>query len=333
MHAPDFWSAPERGWQAQLLKPASALYDLGARLRQITTTAYRASVPVLCVGNLTLGGTGKTPVAVALCESFKTSGRSPTFLTRGYGGRLKGPLLVDAARHRAEDVGDEPLLLAEIAPVVVSSNRVAGAQFAEATGASLIIMDDGFQNPTLEKTLSVVVVDGETGFGNGAVFPAGPLREPVARGLARAHAIILVGGAGTLPERQEFARLPVFPVQLLPDEITAAAVRGRTVVAFAGIGRPRKFFTTLENCGAVLAGTHAFPDHFPYTEAHIAALKAETARRGAALITTHKDLVRIPLALREGIEVLRVRAHFAEPGAIAAFINETLASFAPPARA
>lgn len=320
MHAPDFWNRPQRGWQARALSPLAALYTWGGRWRMASTAPAKAAVPVLCVGNLTLGGTGKTPVAIALCEMLKADGQKPFFLTRGYGGTEKGPLRVDPARHTAQDVGDEPLLLAEAAPVIVARDRVAGAARAAHEGASLIIMDDGFQNPTLAKTASVLVIDGAARFGNGAVFPAGPLREPVAQGLMRAQGLIVMGG--TSPPEVTSAVLPCFQAHLVPDPQAAARFRDQRVFAFAGIGRPAKFFSTLKDCGALLAGTQDFPDHFAFSENDIATLKARAAALDALPVTTAKDLVRLPAALRDGIAVLPVRTEFSAPGEITGFLRK-----------
>lgn len=319
MRAPDFWSRPQRGWQARALSPFAALYTWGGRWRMASTTPAQAAVPVLCIGNLTLGGTGKTPVAIALAQMLKAGGHAPFFLTRGYGGRERGPLRVDPARHTADDVGDEPLLLAGAAPVIVARDRVAGAALAVRDGASLIVMDDGFQNPTLAKTASLVVIDGVAHFGNGAVFPAGPLREPVSQGLARAQGLIVVGGA--LPPEAGAPALPCFPARLVPAPEAAALFHGRRVFAFAGIGRPEKFFSTLKDCGAVLAATEAFPDHFPFGAQDIDDITSRAASLDALPVTTAKDLVRLPAELRGAIAVLPVRAEFSAPDKVTDFLR------------
>jgi len=320
MRPPDFWSRPTPGWQTALLAPAAAAYRWAGRLRQTSVTPHRAGIPVLCVGNLTLGGTGKTPIAIALGGIAKASGHTPFFLTRGYGGTLRGPVRVDPALHLASDVGDEPLLLAEAAPVIVARDRVAGAQRALHDGASLIIMDDGFQNPALAKDMSLIVIDGEAGFGNGAVFPAGPLRETVAQGLARAQGIVVVEGARPSIDETAFDPLPVFHASLAPDPHDADMLRGQMVFAFAGIGRPEKFFATLRACGAVVADTRSFPDHFPFAQGEVAALHAQAKALGARLVTTQKDYVRLPPPLRAGIATLRVSAAFSDYAGIAKFI-------------
>jgi tetraacyldisaccharide 4'-kinase len=243
-------------------------------------------------------------------------------LTRGHGGRLAGPLLVDPERHGAHDVGDEALLLARVAPTIVSRERVAGARLAAAQGAGLLLMDDGHQNFSIRKSLSLVVIDSALGFGNGRVIPAGPLRESTRRGLARANALVLMEGAAgkrTSAQTLSFAG-PVFAASLAP---TASLEPGR-YFAFAGIGRPAKFLKTLQSLGADLAGVRWFADHHPYTEHEIAALKAQAAQAHARLVTTEKDLVRLPPAWREGISVLPVRAELADEAAFRRFLDSRL---------
>src|SRR5690242_5245426 len=237
---PEFWA--HRGLLSTVLEPAAWVYGQAAAARQRWTTPWRAPVPVICVGNLVAGGAGKTPVALSLAQRLAKRGRRVHILSRGYGGRSPGPLAVDPARHTAADVGDEPLLLAEVAPTWVARDRVAGAKAAIAAGAELLLLDDGFQNPTFAKDLSLVVVDGGYGLGNGRVLPAGPLREPLPRGLARADAIVLMGedSAGVAPITAE---KPLCRARLVPEN--PGEVAGRTVVAFAGIGRPEKFFATV----------------------------------------------------------------------------------------
>jgi tetraacyldisaccharide 4'-kinase len=267
---------------------------------------------VICVGNLVAGGAGKTPIAIAIAERLIARGKAVHFLSRGYGGREKGLLRVDPARHAAADVGDEPLLLARIAPAWVSRDRAAGAAAAVAAGAQIIVMDDGFQNPGLAKDLSLLAVDGGYGFGNGRVMPAGPLREPLAAGLARADAVALIGTdqcgvADRLPPSLPLLRAVLAPI--------AAALAGRRVFAFAGIARPEKFFATLQSMGCVLAGRRAFADHHAYGEAEVAALIEEARHADAVPVTTEKDAVRLPPALRAGIETLPVAIRWRDEAA------------------
>jgi tetraacyldisaccharide 4'-kinase len=315
MRPPDFWypgtgrAAP---LPARLLAPLAYLYDRIAAARASTVIPYRAAVPVICVGNLTAGGTGKTPIALALAAALAARGVAPIFLSRGYGGRAEGPLAVDPARHNATEVGDEPLLLARAHPAVISRNRPAGADAACRLGAQAIIMDDGFQNPSLIKDLSFVVIDTAIGFGNGLVIPAGPLREPVSRGLARADAVVLLGD-GPSP-LGAFAK-PVLRARLNPDPITA-----ETLLAFAGIGRPAKFFETLSALGAIPAETAPFPDHHAYSDAEITALKTRAA--GRPLVTTEKDFMRLGPRQREGILSLPVTAVFDDETALATLLGK-----------
>jgi tetraacyldisaccharide 4'-kinase len=255
-----------------------------------------AGVPVVCIGNLTIGGAGKTPTAILLAQWLAAGGRRPFLLSRGYGGALSGPVRVDAARHVAEQVGDEPLLLARTAPAIVARDRVAGAKAAREAGADCIVMDDGFQNPALEKNLSILAVDGRRGVGNGRVFPAGPLRAPLAAQLARAHAVLLIGegpageSVGTQARR---CGLPVFHGRLEPDAAVLATLRGLPVLAFAGIADPEKFFATLRDSGVDVRAAVPFPDHHRYRRHEARALAKRAEREGISLVTTEKDLARL----------------------------------------
>jgi len=312
MKAPGFWRAD--GALPALLSPLSLGMIAGAWLRRRMTTPYRAPVPVICVGNLVAGGAGKTPVAIALGQRLAARGKAVHFLSRGYGGREAGPLRVDPGKHAAADVGDEPLLLARVAPSWIARDRAAGATAAVAAGAEAIVLDDGFQNPTVAKDLSLLVVDGNYGFGNGHVIPAGPLREPRAAGLARADAVVLMepdgaGVASLLPPG-----MPVLRATLAPTD--ADTLRGRTVFAFAGIARPEKFFATLESIGCRMAARRAFPDHHPFSDAEIATLLADAARAGAVPVTTEKDAIRLPRALRDRVATLPVALRWADEAAV-----------------
>ncbi|HVJ53761.1 MAG TPA: tetraacyldisaccharide 4'-kinase [Aliidongia sp.] len=310
MRAPEFWT--RRGWESAALAPAAALFDTAGRIKRALATPWRAPVPVVCVGNLTVGGAGKTPVVLALAQAL---GVNVHLLTRGYGGSLAGPVRVDPARHDFRAVGDEPLLLARAAPTWVARDRAAGAKAAVAAGAGLILMDDGLQNPSLRQDLRLIVVDGGYGFGNGRVLPAGPLREDLRRGLARVHGAILVGddraGAGA-----RLAGLPMARARLAPRN----EIAGR-VLAFAGIGRPRKFFETLEAIGAELVERVGFPDHHPYGAAEIEALLARAEALRATPVTTAKDAIRLPPGLRERVAVLEIELAWASVADEAAIMD------------
>lgn len=309
MRAPEFWHG--RGGAATLLRPAGMLYGLAGALRIAVGRPWRAPVPVVCVGNLTVGGTGKTPVAIDLAR--RLAERTPHLLTRGYGGKLAGPVRVDPKTHTVAEVGDEPLLLARVAPTWVARDRKAGARRAIAAGAGLLIMDDGFQNPSLAKDRSLLVVDGPAGFGNGLLFPAGPLREPAARGFARASALVMIG-----EDRHSIGRdapLPVLRATLVPAMPLAFAPMA-PVVAFAGIGRPEKFFATLAALGVTPLDHRAFPDHHVFAERELADLEALARGRGARLVTTEKDAVRLPLPWRSRVAVLRVAIEWEDPAAL-----------------
>jgi tetraacyldisaccharide 4'-kinase len=313
MRAPEFW---QRGGVAPaLLAPAALVYGAAGLLRERAATPWRAPVPVVCVGNLTVGGAGKTPTALAIARVLRSWDLSVAFLSRGYGGALRGPVLVDPAQHDARAVGDEPLLLAQEGPTWVARDRKDGARFAIADGADVIVMDDGLQNPSLKKDLKLVVVDGGYGFGNEHVLPAGPLREPLSRGLARADAFVIVGPDPLGFATRLQARAPVLTAALKPDP-AAQALAGRTVYAFAGIGRPDKFFTTLDALGARRAASHAFADHHPYTEAEILRLIDGAESADAVLVTTAKDHVRIPEKLRARVTAVKVDLLFDDSAAL-----------------
>lgn len=309
MTPPAFWL--EGGPLSRALSPLGALVSLAGRLRGLWVRPKRAPVPVVCVGNLTVGGTGKTPTAIAIARALIGRGRKPAFVSRGYGGSARGPLCVDAATADARVVGDEAILLARVAPAWIGADRAAAAFAAAAAGADCLILDDGFQNPALAKDFSLVVIDGATGFGNGKVMPAGPLREPVARGLARADAALVMGEdrSGLLPRLAR--RLPAFAARLEPRG-DFARLSGARVVAFAGIGRPQKFFDTLAALGAQVVRTFVFADHHPYLPTDIEPILADARRLDARPVTTEKDAVRIPEGQRRGMDTVAVAAEIDE---------------------
>jgi tetraacyldisaccharide 4'-kinase len=310
MRAPEFWR--KRGAVAQALAPLGALYGASVAFKARIAAPFDPGLPVICVGNLTAGGSGKTPIAIAMADMLRIRGHKPYFLTRGYGGSEQGPALASRG-HSAAVMGDEALLLARAAPTIVARDRAAGARLAKDKGATVLVMDDGHQNFSLRKSLSLVVVDAQAGFGNGFQIPAGPLREPVRQGLARADAVILVGDGA--PDLQGF-RGPVLRAQLAAD---GGSFAGKPVFAFAGIGRPEKFVAALEQAGAHVIGSCFFADHHPYTEDEILELKAVAG--DIMLVTTEKDFVRLSTKSREGIKVLKVTAVFDDAGAIGRLLD------------
>jgi tetraacyldisaccharide 4'-kinase len=256
----------------------------------------RATLPVICLGNLTVGGSGKTPAALAVAHLLHAAHERPFFLSRGYGGKLAGPVRVNPALHHAADVGDEPLLLARLAPTVVARDRPAGAKFAQSAGASVIVMDDGFQNPSLTKNLAILVVDGRRGIGNGRIIPAGPLRAPLDIQLDRAQALMVVGppdGAAAVIEDAGRRGLAIFHARLEPDPQVLAAIGRRRVLAFAGIGDPERLFATLTAAGVDVAQRAAYPDHHRYTAAEARDLMTRAQAGNFMLVTTEKDLARL----------------------------------------
>jgi tetraacyldisaccharide 4'-kinase len=292
MRAPSFWWKPGRGG---LLSPLAGFYGAAAWLR-LQRRGRRAGIPVICLGNLTVGGAGKTPAALTVARFLLAAHRRPFFLSRGYGGQLAGPVTVNPKNHNAADVGDEPLLLAQLAPTIVARNRVAGAEAARFGGANVIVMDDGFQNPSLQKDLSILLVDNRRGIGNGRIIPAGPLRAPLEAQLARAQALVTVGtsdGAAAVEQAARRRRLPIFHGRIEPDQQTLAALIGRKVLAFAGIADPEKFFATLDEAGVVIAARREFPDHHQYTATEARDLLARADAENLLLLTTEKDHVRL----------------------------------------
>ncbi|MGE3530026.1 MAG: tetraacyldisaccharide 4'-kinase [Methyloceanibacter sp.] len=290
-----FWWYRKKGALASALAPLGRVYGRIAERRFAGVTPYRSSLPVICIGNFTAGGGGKTPTAIAIASLLKALGAKPAFLTRGYGGTSKGPVLVAKGRS-AEEVGDEPLLLAEAAPTMVAADRVAGAKAIEATEADVIVMDDGFQNPSLEKDLSLVVVDAGVGVGNGLVMPAGPLRAPLSEQMARADALIVIGDGGrAAPVIETFARQgrPALKARMVP-RLDKRWLTVLPVIGFAGIARPSKFFDTLRGNGARLIDARAYRDHYRYSERQARSLLKEAKDYNAMLVTTEKDWVRLP---------------------------------------
>ncbi|NEU11979.1 tetraacyldisaccharide 4'-kinase [Methylobacterium sp. BTF04] len=316
MRPPAFWDAAPTHPVARVLRPLGALYGRHTAGR-MDRAGLRAPCPVLCVGNFTLGGAGKTPTALALAGLLRDLGANPAFLTRGYGGSLAGPVVVDPDRHRAGETGDEPLLLARLAPTILARDRLAGARLCVAQGADPVVMDDGLQNPSLTKDLSLAVVDAGVGVGNGLSFPAGPLRVPLARQWRHVNGLVLIGeGAKGEDVAKEAHRrgLPIHRARL----IAAAGLSKRRVIAFAGIGRPEKFFVSLRETGAEIVDTRAFPDHHPYRASDLEDLAARAARAGADLVTTEKDHVRLPQLFAARVGVLPVTLRFNDPGPLIA---------------
>ncbi len=306
MRDPAFWWR-RAGLAVGLLAPMAAAYGAIAARRMAAAGAH-AGLPVLCVGNFTLGGAGKTPTVMTLAEMLQDAGERPFCLSRGYGGSLAGPKQVDVHNDSAAQVGDEALLLALAAPTIVARDRVAGAQAARAAGCSVVIMDDGLQNTSLAKDFTLAVVDGRRGIGNACVFPAGPLRAPLAAQLARSDALLVVGdGAGARDVIAAARNLPVLHGRLVPDPAAVAALKARKVFAFAGIGDPDKFFATVTAAGIAIAQRRAFADHHRYTAEQAAWLIMQAEHDGLALLTTAKDRAR--MAGEPALAALAAKAH------------------------
>ncbi len=315
MRPPDFWqNKPDRpGFIAAILSPLAFIYASATAYRVQRAPAIKPDVPVICIGNLNISGTGKTPTVIALIELL--SNRNVHVVTRGYGGSEVGPLHVNEKNHTADEVGDEPLLLAAFSTTCVSKDRAAGVRAAQNAGAEVILLDDGFQNPDVAKSLNLVVVDAARGFGNGKVIPAGPLRETIHAGLSRADLLLSIGN---LEEQEKFD-------QLWGHQITVPRVRaetkplqtgmdwqGQRVLAFAGIGQPEKFFQTLRSLGANIVKSVPLDDHQPLSDTLLNRLQADATALSAQLVTTEKDAVRLPTGYRRNVLALPVRLKFTQ---------------------
>ena len=328
MRAPAFWNK-EGGAMPRLLGPLARLFTALAE-RRAAQPGWRASVPVICCGNATVGGAGKTTLALDLGRRLGARDVALHFLIRGYGGKAKAARRV-VPGDTAALVGDEALLLNEVAPTWVSGDRAASARLAIAQGARVLVMDDGLQNPSLERDLTLLVVNGATGFGNGQVMPAGPLREPVEAAAARCHAVVLIGEDATGALARLPAELPVLRARLRPgpEMLTLA---GRRVLAFAGIASPDNFFTSLTEAGAQLVGRAGFADHHPFTEAEVNDLLEQATKVSAVVATTPKDAVRLPAELRQKVLITGVDLEWRDPSEIEALLTILLAAPRPSAR-
>lgn len=321
MQAPDFWDRKTDGVLPTLLRPLGCFVSLVSSMRRQATAPWRAPVPVICVGNLVVGGAGKTPVALNIVQRLSTQGLTPHVVSRGYGGTEQGPVKVDLQEHTSYHVGDEPLLLSRAAPTWVSKDRRAGIEAAVAEGADIIVLDDGFQNPSVEKDLSLIVVDGNYGFGNGRVMPAGPLRESIPDGLKRADAVVLIGADEAdvwgRVRRSGFKNLSVIRAKIQPTG-DYAHLNGQKVFAFAGIARPEKFYATLRDLGCTLVGCKSFDDHHPFTEGEI--LDILTEAMDTPVLTTAKDHVRLNPKYRDRIGVVEVELAWKDSAEIDALL-------------
>lgn len=331
MRTPRYWfTAPDSpDWRARLFAPLGWLYGLGTARRVARADAgYHASVPVICIGNINAGGTGKTPTTIALAQRLISQGKAVHIVSRGHRGSEEGPLRVEEGHHKADQVGDEPLLMAAFAPTWIARDRVKGVQAAEAAGADIILMDDGFQNPSVHKALSIVVVDAVKGFGNARCIPAGPLREPVSAGMKRADILLSIGHsraqARFVQDWGGEITCPHVAGQLVPLQ-TGMDWQGMDVLAFAGIGLPEKFFATVSDLGANLLRAEALADHQTLTEALMKRLELEATALGAQLVTTEKDAVRLPDSFRRRVLTVPVRLELDDWSAVDAAITRIMA--------
>nr|WP_321982067.1 tetraacyldisaccharide 4'-kinase [uncultured Cohaesibacter sp.] len=336
MKAPGFWT--ERNALAWLLYPLSLVYGRISLARFKKKALYKAHMPVLCIGNLVMGGAGKTPTAITLGRVAKSQHLSPIFLTRGFKGQKPGPLLVDPATHSIADVGDEALLLARVAPTIVSRDRVAGAKLAEEISGgkegSIIIMDDGFQNPYLHKDFNLIIVDSQQGLGNGFVFPAGPLRAPLHPQVWRADQFVIVGEGSKGPQlHQLFSKLGKGTVnaRLLPGK--CSLLGGTRIFAFCGIGRPDKFHRTLDQLDLAVIDHIHFDDHHSFTIEEGQEILDRAAAQNLEIVTTAKDHVRLAelgevgAQLANKAHIIEVDMSFEDKGFAARLLTEVQRKF------
>lgn len=319
MKTPTFWN--QKNLLSDILIPFGWLYSGLTRLRLKLHHPYKSKLPVICIGNLTAGGSGKTPTAIALAQILQKEGYCPYFLSRGYGGKYQN-IIVNKQNYQAEECGDEPLLLSETAPVVINADRGKGARLAEAARADILIMDDGFQNPTLHKDISFIVIDGGFGFGNFRAIPSGPLRETFSQGIKRAQAAIIIGEDKT-SIKKHLGELPTFSGKIIPLPI---AQQEKGIIAFAGIGRPQKFYESLKQAGGKVIETYDFPDHHPYTTQDTQELEKRAKELDAFLYTTSKDYVKLPKEFQKKVEVLSIKIDWEDETSLRNFIIQQLSA-------
>lgn len=317
MKTPKYWQS--NSFISRILAPLGWVYGALTQARLKIIKPKKVEIPVICVGNITAGGTGKTPVSISIAKLLGIEMYHPYFVTRGYGGQLQN-VIVNNKKHTAAEVGDEPLLLSQQAPVVVNANRYAGAELAIKNGADVIVMDDGFQNPTLHKNLSFLVFDGTYGIGNGKIIPAGPLRETFCNGVKRADALVILGkDKHNLAEK---SGLPVFYGHT--EAVQTSNIENHNVVAFAGIGHPQKFYHTLCQQGFNVVETIDFPDHHFYSREELDEILEKAQILNAEVYTTSKDYVKIPHLLQKEIKVLEIAVVWDNPEQLTEFIRKKI---------
>lgn len=312
MKTPTFWN--KKNLFVYCLLPFSWIYHCVTTLRFKLKKPYKSHLPVICIGNLTAGGTGKTPVSIAIADILKQKGKNPFFISRGYGGKVKN-IIIHSYNNCAKEVGDEPLLLSKIAPVAVNPDRAEAAKLAVKSGADILIMDDGFQNPGLYKDISFLVFNGKLGIGNGAVIPAGPLRETFTSGIKRASALIIIGNDET--DIAKKTDLPVFFADITAEQPN---IKNKNIFAFAGIGYPEKFYNSLKKVGLNVVNTQDFPDHHFYTEKELNKIIETAQKQNLEIFTTSKDFVKIPTNMQKHFNVLNIQINWRDKKSVEDFI-------------
>lgn len=330
-NSPRFWWSSQK-FMRHLLFPFSIIYGYFADRTMKRKNVPSVSMPVLCVGNFTLGGTGKTPVVIALTNTAKRLGLKPGIVSRGYGGKIKHSRCVDLARDKARDVGDEPILLAQHATVAVGTDRIQSAKLLQNEGCNFILMDDGFQSRRMVIDFAVLVIDGLRGLGNGAVFPAGPLRAPLKTQLAYANSLIMIGTGDRsheIPQLAKQADKPLTHARLTP--LVKDNVKGKSFLAFAGIGNPEKFFCSIRELQGKVVKTMVYADHHFFTDRDLDDINNAANNNNLFIATTAKDFVRIKGdkkdKLLEKLYVFDVEVAFDDPDFCESIINDTLDRF------
>lgn len=326
MKTPDFWYSSEKSIRSLMLIPVAMIYDIISTLKRSYATPKKLPIPVICVGNVVAGGAGKTPVSLHIGQMLSDKGMKACFLSRGYGGSIKDrAILVNPEKHTAAMVGDEPLLLAQVLPTIVCPDRVLGAQLAIKKGAEVIVMDDGYQNPSLEKNLSILVIDGQRIYGNGRLIPAGPLRERPTSAMARAHMVVVMNRTDQVPTMPDEKAVYYATTKLQNSEL----FKGKKIYAFCGIANPEKFFAMLSATGANIIGTKAFEDHHPYSIAELNALLNAANEEKAVLVTTAKDMARIPKDVHECMIAAELALNFDNEGSLSYVLDYVLGRVTP----
>ena len=325
LKAPKFWYLKKDTFLSRSLYPFSLLFRLGTKFRNIASHTNKFAFPVICIGNIVVGGAGKTPVAIKIGELLKIAGYNPHFISKGYAGVIKKSTLVETW-HSPQSVGDEPLLLSEIAPTWIGKDRNNSIKLAKNMGADCIIMDDGFQNPTIHKDFSIIVINASQEFGNKRVMPSGPLRESIVRGLSRTNLIIVIGEIKNSLQKNIPDHIPVIQAKFKINNENKI-FKGQKITAFAGIAYPEKFFTSLREQGAKIIKEITYPDHHIYNENDLLSLAEIANKTQSILVSTQKDFVRVPKSYRSLVNTLEGKIYFEKEDIIKEILTNVIENY------